>query len=119
MKYEFSYLNFLNFDLGHKFGWKWAENWLISGRKKLKKFFVTKSVIILPKFNWKLAENRPILGPKKPAGLSGFEDRASGGLGPPKKRLGRASGLARGPQHHYIKCNGSENTFRNTCAFYA
>ena len=38
--------------------------------------------------NW--AENRPILGPKKPAGLSGFEDRASGGLGPPKNRLGRA-----------------------------
>ena len=44
----------------------------------------------LPKFGCKLTENRPILGPKKPAGLSGFEDRASGGLGPPKKRLGRA-----------------------------
>ena len=44
----------------------------------------------LPKFGWKSTENWPIFGPKKPAGLSGFEDRASGGLGPPKKPLGRA-----------------------------
>ena len=67
-----------------------GRNWLISSRKILKKIFVTKSVIILPKFNRKLAENRPIVGPKKPAGLSGFGNRASGGLGPPKNGFGRA-----------------------------
>ena len=67
-----------------------GQNWLISSRKILKKIFVTKSVIILPKFNRKLAENRLILGPKKPAGLSGFGDRASGGLGLPKNGFGRA-----------------------------
>ena len=64
--------------------------WPISSQKKFENFLVIKSAIILHKFGQKLAENRPILGPKKPAGLSGFEDRASGGLGPPKKRHGRA-----------------------------
>ena len=80
-------------------GQKSANCWPISGKKKFENFLV----IILPKFSMKLAENRPILGPKKPAGLSGFEDRASGGLGPPKKRLGRAGfGLSPRPDPSLI-----------------
>ena len=67
-----------------------ARKWPKIGQKQIENFLVIKSAIILPKYGQKLAENRPILGPKKPAGLSGFEDRASGGLGPPKKRHGRA-----------------------------
>ena len=61
--------------------------------KKIEKKIVTKILIILPEFGRKLAENWLIFGPKKPAGLSGFEDRASGGPGLAK--IGRAGGLYR------------------------
>ena len=94
MKYEVFLVKFFQLStrpqIRPEMGWKSANFWLISRQKKLENFFVTKSPIILPKFSRKLAKNRPIFGPKKPAGLSGFEDRASGGLGAPKKRLGRA-----------------------------
>ena len=89
MKYEVFLVKFFQLStrplIRPEMGQKWADFWLISGQKKFENFLV----IILPKFSLKLAENRPILGPKKPAGLSGFDDRASGGLGPPKKRHGR------------------------------
>ena len=52
----------------------------------------------MPKFGRKLGKNRSKISPKKPTGLSGFVDRASGGLGTPKNASGRwAFGLSLRP----------------------
>ena len=80
--------------------------------KKLKIFFVTKSPIILPKFGWKLTVNWPIFGPKKVAGLLGFEGRASGGLGPPKKPFGWAGfGLSPRPTTSLVQSKANFEAF--------
>ena len=90
MKYEVFLVKFFQLStrpqIRLEIGRKSAGFWPISGQKKFENILVK----ILPKFSQKSAENQPILGPKKPDGLSGFEDWALGGLGPPKKRLGRA-----------------------------
>ena len=100
---NFSKLKFFNFRLGHKFGRKWAKYWPIFWQFLAKKNFEIFLVEILPKFSQKSTENRPISGPKKPAGLSGFAVRASGGLGLPKNRLGRAGfGLSPRPDPSLI-----------------
>ena len=116
MKYEVFLVKFFQLSIRPqirpKMGQKWADFWPISGQKKIENFLV----IILPKFIRKLAENRPILGPKKPAGLSGFEDRASGGLGPPKKRHGRAGfGLSPRPDPSLLLRPENSNAL---CNFY-
>ena len=64
--------------------------WADSLPKKISKLFDNDFTKIQSKIGSKRAQNWPNFSPKKPAGLSGFEDRASGGLGPPKKPLGRA-----------------------------
>ena len=81
MKSEFFLVKIFELWTRPKIGRKSAYFWPKMGQKQMKKFFVTKCPIILPKFGQKSFENRPIFGPKKAPGLSGFLDRASGGPG--------------------------------------
>ena len=76
-------------------GQKLADFRPISGQKKLKIFFVAKSPIILPKFGRKLADFRP----ENACQALRVGLRAGSGR-PNNSQGGRASGLARGPQHH-------------------
>ena len=69
---------------------KIGQFWADSLPKNFLKLFDNDFTKIQSKIDSKRAQNWPNLGPKKPAGLSGCEDRASGGLGPPKKPFGRA-----------------------------